>query len=80
MKSSKLFILLVALALLAACGGESESPAEPTVVQAFMADPEAVAGSFEHRSWYVAPYVRFKARRVAGYQSGSPDSPRIVVP
>ena len=43
MKSSKLFILLVALALLAACGGESESPAEPTVVQAFMADPEAVA-------------------------------------
>lgn len=29
MKSSKLFILLVALALLSACGGESESPAEP---------------------------------------------------
>ena len=43
MKSSKLFILLVALALLAACGGESDSPAEPTVVQAFMADPDAVA-------------------------------------
>ena len=50
------------------------------LVEPLHADPEAVAGSFEHRSWYVAPYVRFKARRVAGYQSGSSDSPRIVVP
>ena len=50
------------------------------LVEPLHADPEAVAGSFEHRSWYVAPYVRFKARRVAGYQPESSDSPRIVVP
>ena len=43
MKSSKLFILFAALALLAACGGEPEPPAEPTIVEAFMADPDAVA-------------------------------------
>ncbi|MDD9890454.1 MAG: c-type cytochrome [Gammaproteobacteria bacterium] len=43
MKFSKIFLLFTAIGLLSACGGESEPPAEPTVVEAFMADPAAVA-------------------------------------
>jgi len=31
------------------------------------ADPKAPVGSFEHRSGYVAPYVRIKARRVESH-------------
>jgi len=36
------------------------------LVEPLHADPRAAAGSFKHRSCYAAPYVRIKARRVAG--------------
>ncbi len=43
MKSSKLTLLFIAIGLLTACGGEPEPPADEPTVEAFMADPEAVA-------------------------------------
>jgi hypothetical protein len=36
------------------------------LVEPLHADPRAVPGSFKHRSCYLAPYVRIKARRAAG--------------
>lgn len=40
----KFLLLIISLGLLSACGGgEPEPPPEPTVVEAFMADPAAVA-------------------------------------
>jgi SAM-dependent methyltransferase len=41
------------------------------LVEPMHADPTEPAGTFEHRSQFVAPYVRIKARRVQR-QSGSP--------
>lgn len=41
------------------------------------ADPQAVVGTFQHRSCYVAPYVRIKARRV-GERSDTRN--QLVVP
>ena len=35
------------------------------------ADPQAPVGTFGHRSCYVAPYVRIKARRVRGTQQAT---------
>ncbi len=40
--------------------------------------PAAQEGSFEHRSGYVAPYVRIKARRAA--QAAAPTPPRVWTP
>jgi mono/diheme cytochrome c family protein len=42
MKSFRLSMIIIFLGLLVSCGGEPQTPAEPTVVEAFMADPEAV--------------------------------------
>ena len=42
------------------------------------ADPQAAVGAFGHRSCYVAPYVRIKARRVK--QASRPSSPAIWRP
>ena len=50
------------------------------LVEPLHADPQAAAGSFDHRSCYVAPYVRMKARRVAGIYGQQSDDQRIVVP
>jgi hypothetical protein len=36
------------------------------------ADPQAAVGTFGHRSCYVAPYVRIKARRVRGTRPPTP--------
>jgi SAM-dependent methyltransferase len=36
------------------------------LLEPFHADPKADAGAFGHRSCYVPPYVRIKARRVSG--------------
>jgi SAM-dependent methyltransferase len=41
------------------------------------ADPSAPAGTFQHRSAYVAPYVRIKARRVSGKPAES--ARRVVI-
>jgi len=41
------------------------------VVEPVHADAEAAPGSFGHRSRYVAPYVRIKARRIASGAHGS---------
>ncbi len=57
------------------CGFVLEDLVEP-----LHADPKAESGSFEHRSCYVAPYVRLKARRVAGNQEEPSLAKRIVVP
>ena len=43
------------------------------------ADPRAAIGTFGHRSRYVPPYVRIKARRV-GPAAGSSDIPRVWLP
>lgn len=32
----------------------------------YRGDPQAPPGDYHHRGWYVAPYVRIKARRVGG--------------
>jgi SAM-dependent methyltransferase len=43
------------------------------LVEPLHADPDAEHGAFAHRSRYVAPYVRIKARRVgAGSEAGAP--------
>ncbi len=44
------------------------------------ADPAAAAGSFGHRSCYVAPYVRIKARRLATSRSGHGTASALWVP
>ena len=36
------------------------------------AEPQALVGSFAHRSRYVPPYVRIKARRIGGASQASP--------
>ena len=36
------------------------------------AKPDAVVGSFEHRSQFIAPYVRIKARKYGDVKRGSP--------
>ena len=41
------------------------------------ADPDAPPGGFGHRSCYVAPYVRIKARRIGSV--GKASSPKIIV-
>ena len=46
------------------------------LVEPMHADAEAVRGTFGHRSRYVAPYVRMKARRVAA-ENGSRSILRI---
>tara|TARA_B100000686_G_scaffold234928_1_gene242712 strand:+ start:4860 stop:5291 length:432 start_codon:yes stop_codon:yes gene_type:complete len=43
MKSLKLFPIFMVIGFLAACGGQSEAPGEPTNVERFMAEPEAIA-------------------------------------
>ena len=50
------------------------------LVEPLHADPDAEAGSFDHRSCYVPPYVRFKARRIAGRGQNESDTKQIVVP
>ena len=50
------------------------------LVEPLHADSQAPVDSFEHRSCYVAPYVRLKARRVAGYANEDTQASRIVVP
>jgi SAM-dependent methyltransferase len=42
------------------------------LIEPLHADDEAAIGTFGHRSRYVAPYVRVKARRVSGPQAASP--------
>lgn len=49
------------------CGFSIEDVIEP-----LLADEQAEIGSFGHRSRYVAPYVRIKARRAANVQTSSP--------
>jgi SAM-dependent methyltransferase len=49
------------------------------LVEPMHADEQAAIGSFGHRSRYVAPYVRIKARRVGGPASPS-DAPRVWLP
>jgi len=44
------------------------------------ADRRAGAGSFGHRSCYVAPYIRIKARRVASNKDESPSKPQMWLP
>lgn len=48
------------------------------VVEPFHADAKAERGSFAHRSCYVAPYIRIKARR-HGSPDESPARPRILL-
>ena len=43
MKFVRFSVILISFGLLGACGGEPTAPAEPTVVEGYMADPEAVA-------------------------------------
>jgi hypothetical protein len=47
------------------------------LVEPLHADPRAVPGSFKHRSCYLAPYVRIKARRVRGTRSND-NAPAIL--
>jgi SAM-dependent methyltransferase len=47
------------------------------VVEPYLAKPDAPLGTFAHRSHYIPPYVRIKARRVG---SVSADEPRIWLP
>jgi ubiquinone/menaquinone biosynthesis C-methylase UbiE len=42
------------------------------LVEPVHADPQATRGSFAHRSQYVAPYVRIKARRTGAAPTASP--------
>ncbi len=44
------------------------------VIEPLLADEQADAGSFAHRSRYVPPYIRIKARRTAGGSDGTPTS------
>jgi SAM-dependent methyltransferase len=48
------------------------------VIEPLHADPQAAVGSFAHRSAYVAPYIRIKARRT-GSPEGTPTS-KVWVP
>jgi SAM-dependent methyltransferase len=48
------------------------------VIEPVHAEPQAAVGSFAHRSGYLAPYLRIKARR-AGYQPAAPTG-RVWVP
>jgi SAM-dependent methyltransferase len=47
------------------------------VAEPLHADPAASTGSFEHRSRFVAPYIRIKARRLAG---ANLTRPKLVLP
>jgi hypothetical protein len=47
------------------------------LIEPVHADPQAAIGTFGHRSRYVAPYVRVKARRMQG--TGGIDGPRMKV-
>lgn len=49
------------------------------LVEPMHADPEKESGSFEHRSQYVAPYVRIKARRRGGAEA-PPAASRLWLP
>jgi ubiquinone/menaquinone biosynthesis C-methylase UbiE len=49
------------------------------LVEPLHADPAAEAGSFDHRSYYIPPYVRFKARRTTGHGEDESDTKQIVV-
>jgi hypothetical protein len=42
--------------------------------------PEAERGTFGHRSLYLAPYVRIKARRTAQHQSRQAGKPAVWLP
>ncbi len=44
------------------------------------ADPDAARGTFKHRSIYLAPYVRCKARRQGGSTDSSPSPRRLWTP
>ncbi len=45
------------------------------------AEPRSAPGTFKHRSYYIAPYVRVKARRVvADTESASTNAPRLWTP
>ena len=50
------------------------------LVEPLHADPAAEPGSFDHRSCYVPPYVRFKARRITSTGQNESDTKQIVVP
>lgn len=49
------------------------------LIEPLHAEADAEPGSFAHRSRYVAPYVRIKARRVRGAPAGT-QSPRLWIP
>lgn len=49
------------------------------LVEPLHAKPDAEVNSFAHRSQYVAPYVRIKARR-AGARASTAESSRLVLP
>ncbi|HIA18559.1 MAG TPA: class I SAM-dependent methyltransferase [Planctomycetaceae bacterium] len=49
------------------------------LVEPLHANHQADSGSFEHRSCYLAPYVRFKARRVAGSSEEQSSAQEILV-
>jgi SAM-dependent methyltransferase len=57
---------------------QSKHREEGTLEEPFHADPKAESGSFAHRSIYVPPYVRMKARRTG--TASSPASGRVWVP
>ena len=48
------------------------------VIEPLHTEPDAAIGSFAHRSSYVAPYVRIKARRTGA--ASSTNSPRLWTP
>ncbi len=50
------------------------------LVEPVHAKPDTDRGSFEHRSQFVAPYVRIKARRAHSGHESEPRSRRLIVP
>lgn len=49
------------------------------LIEPMHAKPDAAPGQFAHRSRFVAPYVRIKARRMTRNDGGAPRS-RLIVP
>jgi SAM-dependent methyltransferase len=49
------------------------------VIEPLLADEQAAVGSFGHRSRYVAPYVRIKARRTGSASAGT-EGAKVWVP
>jgi len=46
----------------------------------YRGDPAAPPGDYQHRGWFVAPYLRMKARRIAIPESASPKRPALWTP